>query len=97
MLFSEFKKSKDVETYLANIVDIPYFAACSETRMLQLADFVSNAVWRYIEKGITQEIDKIKHLFYVGPVAFPISGFTHITQDTSCACIACDFKSKYGR
>ncbi len=90
--FSEFRKSKRVEKYLANIVDIPYFAACSETRMLQLADFVANAVWQYYERGVTREIDKIKHIFYRGPKYYPVSGLNHITKDTCCNCFACNFK-----
>ena len=49
-LFNEFRSEKEVEKYLGNIIDIPYFTACSDTRMLQYADFIANAVWRYFEK-----------------------------------------------
>lgn len=93
--FAEFRAEADAQKYLANIVDIPYFSACAETRMLQLADFISNALWRYFEKGITHEYDKIKHLFYRGPAAFPVPGFNHIIDET-CSCDACEFKKANG-
>lgn len=87
--FGEFKKSEKVETYLGNIVDIPYFAACRETRMLQLADFCANAVFRYFESGITYEFEKIVHLFYRGIPQFPVQGLYHITNNETCDCCVC--------
>jgi hypothetical protein len=36
---------------LNNFCDIPYFAQARETRLLQAADFVAHAVWRYYEHG----------------------------------------------
>lgn len=90
--FGEFKKSKAIQEYLGNIIDIPYFAACSETRMLQIADFCSNAVFRYYETDITQEIDKILPRFYFGPRYHPIFGLKHMTEDRTCQCYACKRK-----
>ena len=88
-MFYEFKKSPDVQEYLANIIDIPYFGASSETRMLQLADFVANAVFRYYESGITKHMDLILPRFYRGPRYHPTRGLNHITQEATCQCYAC--------
>jgi hypothetical protein len=94
-IFSEFKSSEEVQKYLANIVDIPYFTACRETRMLQVADFVANAVWRYYEHGIDQEMNLIIRKFYRGPRHHPTSGLTHITSDDTCGCYACTYNTGY--
>jgi len=87
--FSELKKSEAVEEYLGNIVDIPYFAACRETRMLQVADFISNAIFRYYEWDITDNFDKISSLFFRGSHRHPVNGLNHITKDESCQCCVC--------
>jgi len=87
--FGELKKSEAVEEYLGNIVDIPYFAACRETRMLQVADFVSNAIFRYYESDITDNFDKISSLFFKGTYRYPINGLNHITKDENCQCCVC--------
>ena len=42
-----------------NIVDIPYFSASQDTRMLQLADFCVYAVYRYYEKDNPVYLNKI--------------------------------------
>jgi len=94
-IFSEFKNSEEVQKYLANIVDIPYFTACRETRMLQLADFVANAVWRYYEKNECEEMNHIISRFYRGPRNYPTSGLTHLTLDDTCKCYACNYSSRY--
>ena len=94
-IFSEFKNSEEVQKYLANIVDIPYFAACSETRMLQLADFVANAVWRYYEHEIDEEMKYILGKFYRGPKNHPTLGLTHITSRDACGCYACTYNRRY--
>jgi len=89
-IYGRFKISPHVQEYLANIVDIPYFGACSQTRMLQLADFVSNAVYRYYENDDCENIDKFLHLFYKGDrFRPPARGLNHITQNEECDCYAC--------
>ena len=88
-IYSEFKRSEEVTEYLGNIIDIPYFAACRETRMLQLADFVANAVFRYYESDIPDDMDIIMPRFYKGPRYHPISGLNHITAEAECQCYAC--------
>lgn len=92
-IYSEFKQSDEVQEYLGNIIDIPYFGASKETRMLQLADFVANAVFRYYESGITSQFDKIIPRFYKGPIYHPTSGLNHITHDTTCKCYACSCRA----
>ena len=87
--FGELKKSEAVEEYLGNIVDIPYFAACRETRMLQVADFIANAVFRYYESDITDNFDKISSQFFRGTYRHPVNGLNHITKDESCQCCVC--------
>ena len=94
--FGKFKKSEAIEEYLGNIVDTPYFAACKETRMLQVADFIANAVFRYYESGITDEFNLILPQFYRGPYRFPVYGLNHITKDDSCKCCVCENKRKRG-
>jgi hypothetical protein len=72
--------------YLGNIMDIPYFAHCPETRMLQLADFVANAVFRYYEKTDTYYFGIIMPCFSRRPTDQKIYGLRHITADHSCGC-----------
>jgi hypothetical protein len=50
-IFDEFQEGGTRYGYLGNITDIPYFAKCRHSRMLQLADFVANAVYRYYQHG----------------------------------------------
>jgi hypothetical protein len=87
--FGELKKSEAAEEYLPNIVDIPYFAACRETRMLQVADFISNAVFRYYEWDTTENFEKISPLFFQGSYHQPIKRLNHITKAQNCQCRAC--------
>lgn len=48
---------------LYNMADIPYFAPAQNTRLLQCADFITNAVFSRYETGHTRHFDKIVHLF----------------------------------
>jgi hypothetical protein len=75
--------------YLGNIVDIPYFAKCNETRMLQLADFVANAVFRYYERNETKYFDMISHTIYRKPSTNQVDGAKHITRIQNCNCFSC--------
>lgn len=71
-----------------NIADIPYFAPAKQTRLLQLADFVCNAVYGYYENGYAKNFQKIAQKFdQEGP---QIHGLVHITKNRSiCYCPAC--------
>lgn len=75
--------------YLGNIIDIPYFAKCGETRMLQLADFVSNAVFRYYEKREDKYLKMILPRVSRRPGKYELDGLRHITKEKSCKCFAC--------
>ena len=43
-----------------NLADIPYFAPAKNTRLLQLADFVANAVYGRYEHGYARQFDRIR-------------------------------------
>jgi hypothetical protein len=75
--------------YLGNIADIPYFARSPETRMLQLADFVANAVFRYYENRENKYLDMIMPCIARKPTDHRIYGLRHITINRKCRCCAC--------
>lgn len=71
-----------------NLADIPYFVPAKSTRLLQLADFVSNAVYSKYESGHSKYFDQIARRFDQEPGR--IHGLVHITRDRdSCYCPAC--------
>jgi hypothetical protein len=88
-LLDDFQQSGTKYGYLGNIVDIPYFAKCHETRMLQLADFVANAVFRYYEKQEDKYLRIILPRVSRKPLNQELDGLKHITMDQSCKCFAC--------
>ena len=63
-----------------NLADIPYFAPAGSTRLLQLADFVSNAVYRRYEYGDTRSLDTIMPRF--DQDAGRIHGLVHLTAES---------------
>lgn len=71
-----------------NLADIPYFAPAGSTRLLQLADFVSNSVFRRYERGDTRSLDTIMPRF--DQDAGRIHGLAHLTSEPwNCYCPAC--------
>jgi hypothetical protein len=76
--------------YLGNVVDIPYFAQSHETRMLQLADFCSYAVYRYIEGDDDSYFKIIQPRICRKPIDHKLDGFKHIIKDRNCKCLACN-------
>ena len=71
-----------------NLADIPYFVPAKSTRLLQLADFVSNAVYSKYESGHSKYFDQISRRFDQEPGR--IHGLVHITRDRdTCYCPAC--------
>ena len=88
-LVAEFKQSGTKYGYLGNVVDIPYFARCHETRMLQLADFVANATFRSYEKKDSGDLDQIYDKFDRPSKDGRHVGLKHFTKDESCSCKAC--------
>ena len=72
-----------------NLADIPYFAPAENTRLLQLADFVANAVFGRYESGHTKHFDRIASKFDQDDRG-RIHGLVHIVRDRdSCYCPAC--------
>ncbi len=77
--------------YLGNIVDIPYFADGQHTRMLQLADHVSYAVFRYYEYSDDSYFKRVLPRFDKRGPRLPPDGLKHITHQP-CTCVACSWR-----
>lgn len=78
---------------LTNIVDIPYFARCKDTTMLQLADLCSYAIFRYFEKHDDTFINFIVHRIYKTKDG-KLFGLKHIAPP-ECECISCANRKSY--
>lgn len=71
-----------------NLADIPYFAPAGSTRLLQLADFVSNAVYRRYEHRDARAFDTIMPRF--DQEGGRIHGLVHLAAEPwNCYCPAC--------
>jgi PAS domain-containing protein len=70
-----------------NLPESPMFTESSATRMLQLADFCSWAVFRRYERGDTSNLDTIINKFDNADGI--IHGLVHLTTDRSCTCTYC--------
>ena len=71
-----------------NLADIPYFAPAGSTRLLQLADFVSNAIFRRYEYQDARAFDVIMPRF--DQEGDRIHGLVHLTANRlNCYCPAC--------
>ena len=71
-----------------NLADISYFVPAKSTRLLQLADFVSNAIYSKYESGHSKYFDQIARRF--DQESGRIHGLVHITRDRdNCYCSAC--------
>lgn len=73
--------------YLANIVDIPYFARCRDTTMLQLADLCSYAIYRRYEKNDSTFFNLISDRIYKTKDG-RMFGLKHLTTK-ECNCLSC--------
>ena len=74
-------------TQLGNITDVPFFASPTDTRLLQFADFCSNAVYGRYHTGLTKDFDLIAPKFDQADGI--VHGLTHLTTDFMCHCLAC--------
>ena len=73
---------------MRNMADVPFFAHAKSTRMLQLADFAVNAVYRRYEQGDARQFDPIAQRF--DQEDGQLHGLVHITRNRwACACPAC--------
>lgn len=74
------------ETY--NLADIPYFAPAKNTRLLQLADFVVNAVYGRYEGGYARQFDRIA--LRIDQEQGRMHGLVHYSRNRQdCYCPAC--------
>lgn len=96
-LIHEFRRSGIKSGYLGNIVDIPYFSASKETRMLQLADFCAYAVYRYYEKNDDTYLKRILGRFDKRDKFHSPDGLKHMTSVLSCKCIDCSWRRNIKR
>lgn len=87
-LVNGFKKWGTTHGYLGNIVDIPYFARCHETRLLQLADFVTHSVFEYYEHGNNTTLNILIPRIYGNAFGKLEAGLGHIINK-SCTCVSC--------
>jgi hypothetical protein len=72
---------------LHNVSDVPLFAPARDTRLLQYADFCSNAIFGRYNSKLAGDFDNIALKFdQEGAV---IHGLSHLTNDAYCSCIAC--------
>lgn len=71
-----------------NHADIPYFAPAKSPRLLQLADFVANAVFGRYESGYTRQFDRIAQR--IDQEQGAMHGLVHIARNRQhCYCPAC--------
>jgi hypothetical protein len=88
-LMADFESHGTRYGYLGNIVDVPYFADSSHTRMLQIADLVTFAGGRYFNSNDSTYLDKISHCIDSLGAHGKMVGLKHITgTDHQCPCIA---------
>ena len=72
---------------LHNVTDVPLFASPTETRLLQFADFCSNAVYGRYQGGFAQDFDRVASKF--DKDAGVVHGLVHQTNDAMCSCLGC--------
>jgi len=87
-LVNDFKSQGTTHGFLGNVIDIPYFGRCSQTRMLQLADFVANAVFEYYERNDPTYLNIILPRFHGHAWGKLSLGFGHVAK-RKCKCMVC--------
>jgi hypothetical protein len=70
-----------------NLADVPFFVPAANNRLLQLADFVANAIYGRYNSGYTRDFDVIATKF--DREGGRLHGITHLCIDVECQCIAC--------
>lgn len=85
---NDFKKLGTQWGTLNRVCDIPFFASTRETRMLQVADYVSHAAFLAYERKDTTLLRPIMHRFDHKSGIF--HGLVHVGRGkTGCECPAC--------
>jgi hypothetical protein len=88
-LMAEFERSGTQHGYLGNIMDVPYFADSTNTRMLQIADLVAFAGGRYFNANDRTYLDNVLARIDRRSSRGPVVGLKHIVGRTHrCSCIA---------
>ncbi|MBA7646257.1 hypothetical protein ES703_54019 [subsurface metagenome] len=90
-LIAEFQKAGTRHGYIGNIVDIPYFAGCHNTRMLQIADHCAYATFRRYENNDPTYFKMIIDAFDKRSPNKP-DGLKHLTTNRNCTCEACNWR-----
>jgi hypothetical protein len=70
------------------IADVPFFLPAKNTRLLQLADFCSNAIYGRYQHGMTRDFDLIASKFDRDESG-RVHGLSHRCADPECQCLAC--------
>lgn len=78
---------------LRNMAMFPLFAWARDSRLLQCADFISNAVFRRYEYGDSRLFDVLARHFDAEDER--LHGLVHLTPDRSCMCLACFNRRTY--
>lgn len=88
-LMGQFDREGTRRGYLGNIVDVPYFADSSHTRMLQLADLLAFAGGRYFNRNDPTYLDAVLSRIDTQYRNGPRVGLRHIVgRGFLCSCIA---------
>ena len=72
---------------LHTIADVPFFLPARNTRLLQLADFCSHAIYGRYNNGLTRDFDVIAPK--IDREEGRIHGLAHLCVDPECQCLAC--------
>lgn len=75
------------------LADVPFFVPAANTRLLQLADFISNAVYGRYNSGYTREFDLVMPKF--DREGGQIHGLKHLCRDADCPCPACLSRQRF--
>ncbi len=87
-LLLEFRTATRFGKAVRNFADVPFFADSKSTRILQLADLISYATYRFYERSDAQWLNRLMPKFDTENQV--LHGLVHLTRDrSSCHCPAC--------
>ena len=72
---------------ISTLADVPFFVPAANARLLQLADFCSNAIYGRYNSGHTRDFDILAPR--IDREGNRIHGLIHLCRDTECQCLAC--------